>query len=157
MAILDGPTIREDDLTDPRVTAFIADHLDEVLGHAPPCSEHALDVGGLRAGPVTLWTAWSGEDVVGMVGLKRLSADHGEVKSMRVAPGMRRSGLGARLVDHLIAAAKSLGMTRVSLETGVQDVFIPAIALYRRMGFVDCAPFADYRDDPNSVFMTRAV
>ena len=35
--------------------------------------------------------------------------------------------------------------------------FEPARKLYQSFGFTFCAPFADYRDDPNSVFMTRAL
>ena len=29
--------------------------------------------------------------------------------------------------------------------------------LYERFGFTRCGPFADYREDPYSVFMTRAL
>ena len=43
---------------------------------------------------------------------------------------------------------------RVSLETGTMAGFAAARALYTRFGFMPCAPFADYRDDPNSLCMT---
>jgi putative acetyltransferase len=45
-------------------------------------------------------------------------------------------------------------MSRLSLETGSWDYFRPAHAFYRRHGFVECPPFADYVLDPNSVFMS---
>jgi putative acetyltransferase len=48
-----------------------------------------------------------------------------------------------------------MGYHRMSLETGAMPFFAPARALYARHGFVECPPFADYREDPNSVFMTR--
>ena len=48
-------------------------------------------------------------------------------------------------------------MTRLSLETGSWPYFAPARAFYRKHGFLECAPFADYVSDPNSVFMTREI
>jgi putative acetyltransferase len=35
------------------------------------------------------------------------------------------------------------------------EAFEPARQLYARAGFTLCAPFAEYIEDPNSVFMTR--
>ena len=58
------------------------------------------------------------------------------------------------MLRHIIGEAKSSGMTRLSLETGSFALFAPAVALYRKHGFVDCEPFGDYRPDPNSVFLT---
>jgi putative acetyltransferase len=58
---------------------------------------------------------------------------------------------------HLVDLARTMGLERVSLETGSWEYFAPARALYRAHGFVECAPFGDYRSDPNSVFMTRTV
>jgi putative acetyltransferase len=45
----------------------------------------------------------------------------------------------------------------VSLETGSMEFFRPARALYASFGFAPCPPFADYREDPNSVFMTKEL
>jgi putative acetyltransferase len=86
--------------------------------------------------------------------MKRLSANHGEVKSMHVAEAARRRGIGSAMLRHIIAAAREEGMGRLSLETGSWDYFGPARALYARHGFVECLPFADYAPDPNSVFMS---
>jgi putative acetyltransferase len=91
---------------------------------------------------------------LGMGALKRLSADHGEVKSMHTVEAMRRNGVASAMLRHIIAAARASGMARLSLETGSWDYFRPARALYRSHGFVECPPFADYVPDPNSVFMT---
>jgi putative acetyltransferase len=49
--------------------------------------------------------------------------------------------------------AKARGYRRLSLETGSQEGFLPAQTLYRSFGFTQVGPFADYKDDPNSVFM----
>jgi putative acetyltransferase len=37
------------------------------------------------------------------------------------------------------------------------EYFEPARGLYRKNGFRSCPPFGDYREDPNSVFMTREL
>lgn len=76
---------------------------------------------------------------------------------MRTDPARRGQGIGALLLDHLLADARERGVHRVSLETGSMDFFAPARRLYGRAGFVPCPPFGGYREDQNSVFMTRAL
>jgi putative acetyltransferase len=117
-------------------------------------SAHALDLAGLRAPEITFWSVWEGDEVVGVGALKRLSADHGEVKSMHTAEAARGRGVGLALLRQIMATARARGMRRLSLETGSWPYFQPARALYARHGFVESAPFGDYREDPNSVFMT---
>jgi len=86
--------------------------------------------------------------------LKRLSHDHGEVKSMHTAKSQRGRGVGSMMLRHIIAAARKGGMSRLSLQTGSWDFFQPAVALYKRHGFVECPPFAGYVEDPNSIFLS---
>jgi putative acetyltransferase len=50
-----------------------------------------------------------------------------------------------------------MGFVRLSLETGAAEFFLPARRLYEKFGFGYCEPFADYRPDPYSVFMTRLL
>ena len=92
--------------------------------------------------------------VVGVGALKRLTADHGEVKSMHTAEAARGRGVGSAMLRQIMTAARAQGMSRLSLETGSWAYFAPARALYARHGFTECAPFGEYREDPNSVFMT---
>jgi putative acetyltransferase len=73
---------------------------------------------------------------------------------MHTAEAARGRGVGSALVRHIVAEARTQGMRRLSLETGSWPYFLPARALYARHGFVECGPFGDYREDPNSVFMT---
>jgi putative acetyltransferase len=113
-----------------------------------------LDIEGLRAPDITFWTTWEHETLVAVGALKQLPGDHGEVKSMHTAASARRNGIGSAMLQHIIAFARSRGISRLSLETGSWDYFQPAWALYRKHGFVECQPFADYVEDPNSVFMT---
>ena len=61
------------------------------------------------------------------------------------------------MLQHLIDEAVARGYARLSLETGSMAFFEPARRLYAAFGFVPCAPFGDYRPDPNSVFMTRLI
>jgi ribosomal protein S18 acetylase RimI-like enzyme len=86
--------------------------------------------------------------------LRTLDDGHGELKSMHTAASARGAGVGRAMLDHLIAEARAAGMEQVSLETGTMDAFVAARALYRSAGFVECAPFGEYADNPFSVCMT---
>lgn len=146
--------IRIDDLRGVEIARFLQDHLDDMHRHSPPESVHALDLDKLRRPGITFWTAWEGEALLGCGALKALDGTHGEIKSMRTAPVHRNKGVAATLLRHIVATARERGYRRLSLETGSPEVFMPARMLYERFGFVMCGPFADYVDDPWSVFMT---
>lgn len=148
-------TIVPGGLDDPRVQALLALHTSTARAQTAPGSAHALDLAGLRSADITFWSAWDGDAVVGVGALKRLSPTHGEVKSMHTTQSGRRTGIGTAMLSHICEAARLMGMTRLSLETGSWEFFAPARAFYRSQGFVDCPPFGDYVDDPHSVFMTR--
>lgn len=124
---------------------------------SPPESCHIFNIARLKADDISFWSAWEAETLLGVGAVKQLSADHGEVKSMHTCAPARRRGVGALILEKLIATAREKGMSRLSLETGSMDYFAPARALYARHGFVECAPFADYVFDPNSLFMTREI
>ena len=145
--------IRLDDLSDPRIAAFLEQHIRDMRAVSPPVSEDALDLAGLCRAGIRFWSAWLDGELAGCVALRQLDAHHGELKSMRTAPALRRQGLARSLLLHAMAQARAAGLRRVSLETGSMPFFAPARALYRAHGFVPCGPFADYREDPNSVFM----
>ena len=146
--------ITRGDFSDPRVIDLLHIHLTSARAETAHGSAHALDLTGLQAPDVSVWTIWDDETLLGVGALKRLSADHGEVKSMHTAQSMRRRGAGRAMLRHIIAAARVSGMSRLSLETGSWEYFRPAQTLYRSHGFVECPPFADYVPDPNSVFMS---
>lgn len=155
--------IRIDDLSGPEIAQLLEEHLEDMNATSPPESKHALDLDGLKQPDVTFWTLWAtnneghGEELAGCCALKRLTEDHGEIKSMRTATAFRRQGVAQRLLQHLLEQAKVQKLTRLSLETGSMDYFAAARALYGRFGFEACPPFGDYVEDPNSVFMTRLV
>lgn len=149
--------IVEDDLSGAAIRALLEVHFAGMLANSPAGSCHFLDFDGLRSDDVTFWSIHRGDDLAGCGALKMLGDGHGEIKSMRTAESFLRQGVAARMLDHIIAEARTRGLERLSLETGSGAAFEPAIALYRRYGFADCEPFADYRLDPFSRLMTRAL
>lgn len=114
---------------------------------SPPGTSFALDLGGLQAPDVTVWSGWVGPRIAGIGALKDLRNGCGEVKSMRTHPDFLRQGVAAQLLEHIIQAARDRAMRRLSLETGTGPYFEPALALYRRRGFVSGPAFADYPRD----------
>ena len=57
------------------------------------------------------------------------------------------------MLGRIVETARQRGYETLSLETGSHPAFLPAQKLYRSFGFEDCGPFADYKEDPHSVFM----
>jgi putative acetyltransferase len=149
--------IHLDDLAGPEIIALLREHLRCMALISPPESRHALDLDGLRKPEITFWTIWSGSDLAGCGALKELNKEHGEIKSMRTAYAYQRKGVASQMLRHLIAEAERRGYPRVSLETGSMDYFEPARKLYASFGFRFCGPFGSYRDDPNSLFVTREI
>ena len=149
--------IKIDDLSGPEIAALLDEHLENMAEISPPESRHALNLDGLRKPEITFWSVWQGQELAGCGALKELDAGHGEIKSMRTAKAHLRKGVATLLLEHIIAEAKRRGYRRLSLETGSMAFFEPARRLYSRFGFSFCPPFADYVEDPNSVFMTREL
>ena len=149
--------IRIDDLSGPEIRALLEEHLQSMHEDSPPESVHALDLTGLRKPGITFWSAWSQDELLGCGALKELDPAHGEIKSMRTSSARRREGVGRAMLKHIVSEARSRLYARLSLETGSMEAFAPARKLYESFGFTYCAPFADYTEDPNSVFMTRAL
>jgi putative acetyltransferase len=146
--------ITQGDFNDPRVVDLLHTHLTRARAETAAGSAHALDLSGLQSPDISFWTIWDGDTLLGCGALKRLSADHGEVKSMHTRESTRKQGAGSAMLRHIIAAARADGLSRLSLETGSREYFRPARTFYAKHGFVECGPFADYVPDPNSVFMS---
>ena len=94
---------------------------------------------------------------MGILAGNLLSAGAGEIKSMRTTEAHRRRGVAARILEHIIGFARDQGLGELFLETGSMQEFAAARGLYERYGFEYCPPFADYAEDPNSVFMRREL
>lgn len=149
--------IREDDLTGKKIADLLQEHLENMHEITPPQSVHALDLEALRSPDITFWTAWEGDELLGCGALKELDSRTGEVKSMRTAKAHRRRGIASKILEHIIKEAQRRAYDCLNLETGAKPEFTPAQALYARYGFEYRKPFAEYIDDPNSVFMTKKL
>ncbi|WP_043366539.1 GNAT family N-acetyltransferase [Belnapia sp. F-4-1] len=145
--------IREDDLSGEPTRRLLALHLAGMHANSPPGSVHALDLSGLTAPGMTVWSAWEGGEIAGIGALKSLGDGTGEVKSMRTHPDHLRKGVAAALLERIIAEARARGLARLSLETGSGPAFEPALALYRRRGFRDGGAFGAYQASPFNQFL----
>lgn len=147
------PVIGEDDLSGCEVRALVGQHLAAMHACSPPGSVFALDLSELTAPGVTVWSARLGDRIAGIAALRDLGGGQGEVKSMRTHPAFLRRGVAAALLEHVIAHARTRSMARLSLETGSGAAFEPALALYRRRGFVEGEAFGKYEKSAFNRFL----
>jgi len=126
------------------VQNLLAVHLAGMHKNSPPDSVYALDLSGLQRPGVSVWTAWEGEELMGIGALKQLSPSTGEIKSMRTDSRHLRKGVGRAILNHIIDEARQRGYRRLSLETGSGTEFDAALSLYRKRGFSNGEPFGGY-------------
>ena len=136
------------------VNDLLKKHFIELRSVSPAGSTHVLDIDGLKDPSIKFWSLWENNKLIGCGALKFLEKDHGEFKSIRVADEFRKKGIGERIIKHLIDEAKKLEISKLSIETGAGDFFLPARNLFSKFGFKSCPPFAHYKDDPNSCYYT---
>ena len=149
--------IRPDKLNGAAITALLQEHLDEMHRITPAGSVHALDLASLRLPAISFWCAWDKQELLGCGAMKELDDYCGEIKSMRTATRHRGKGVASAMLEHILAVAGQRQYRELFLETGAFPEFAPARSLYARYGFEFCDPFADYRPDPNSVFMRKVL
>ncbi|TCS43350.1 GNAT family N-acetyltransferase [Reinekea marinisedimentorum] len=149
--------IAKDDLTDGAIADLLNRHLQEMHKYSPPESIHAITPEKLRDPAVTFWAARMNGELAGCAALKEHSAELAELKSMKTSPVHLRKGVAKNLLHQVFAEAKERGYQTVKLETGSHEAFVPAVALYQQFGFEPCAPFADYSDDPYSLFFVKRL
>ena len=149
--------IKSDDLSDQKVIALLEEHIDDMYRASPPESVHTLDLDSLRGGDVSFWVIWQNNNPIGCVALQEHAGTWAEIKSMGSANSARGMGIGKHLLEFVFDVAKQRGYEYLRLETGCEDFFQPAREIYKRYGFLERGPFADYTDDPNSVFMEKAL
>lgn len=146
--------IEIDEPTRPDIRALLDLHVSEARANSPPGGSFALDHSALRQPGITFWSARDDAGtLMGCGALKRLCGRFAEVKSMHTQTRLRGRGTGRAILDVILTEARRTGLARLYLETGNNDAYLPARKLYARAGFVECGPFADYRDNGFSVFM----
>ena len=139
------------------VNELLTKHFIELRAASPEGSAHVLDIPGLKVSSIKFWSLWDGEKLIGCGALKFLDKEHGEFKSIRIHDNFRKQGQGINVINHLINEAKKLNIKKISIETGAGDFFIPARKLFKRTGFSECEPFAHYKVDINSVYLTKKI
>ena len=137
-----------------KVNDLLVKHFKELKSVSPEGSAHVLDISGLKDSNIKFWSIWEENTLIGCGALKFLDENHGEFKSIRVIDDFRKKGYGFKIINHLIEEAKKLDVTKLSLETGSGDFFLPARKLFQKVGFEKCSPFAHYKEDTNSCYMS---
>ena len=132
------------DFENAQVLALLRFHLADAHANSPPGSVNAFDLSRLKAPDISVYTAWRDDKLLGMAALKELDAITGEIKSMRTDPAHLREGVARALLDHILSVPRQRGYRRLSLETGSGGAFEPALALYRKNGFVNGEGFGGY-------------
>ena len=141
----------------PEVNELLKKHFVELREASPEGSAHVLDIPGLKIPSIKFWSLWENDKLIGCGALKFLDKDHGEFKSIRVHNNYRNRGNGIKVIKHLIEEAKKLNIKRISIETGAGKFFEPARRLFQKCNFKPCEPFAHYKKDINSLYLTKLI
>ena len=141
----------------PEVNLLLKKHFVELRAASPEGSAHVLDIPGLQVPSIKFWSLWEDDQLMGCGALKFLEKNHGEFKSIRIHDNFRGQGKGIIVINHLIKEAQKLKIKKLSIETGAGDFFISARKLFKKTGFIICEPFAHYKEDINSVYLTKLI
>jgi len=141
----------------PEVNELLSKHFIELRKASPEGSAHVLDIPGLKVPSIKFWSLWEDDKLMGCGALKFINKEHGEFKSIRVHDVYRGKGNGIKVIKHLIQEAKKLNIKRISIETGAGKFFEPARNLFQKCNFKPCAPFAHYKKDANSLYLTKLI
>lgn len=82
--------------------------------------------------------------LAGCVALHKLEPEICEMKRLYLRPQLRGRGVGRAIAETVIAEARLIGYRKMRLDT-VEPVMPNAVAMYRRLGFVEIEP---YRANP---------
>ena len=147
----------EGNFNNPEVHDLLTKHFVELRAASPEGSAHVLDIPGLKISSIKFWSLWQNDKLMGCGALKFLNNENGEFKSIRIHNNFRKQGNGINVINHLINEAKKLNIKRLSIETGAGDFFKPARKLFKMCGFETCKPFAHYKEDVNSVYLSKII
>lgn len=147
----------ENNFNHPEVNELLKKHFIELRDVSPEGSAHVLDIPGLKVTSIKFWSLWENDQLMGCGALKFLEKEHGEFKSIRVHDKFRGKGNGIKIINHLTDEAKKLKIKRISIETGAGDFFAPARKLFNSCSFKPCLPFAHYKKDVNSLYLTKFI
>jgi putative acetyltransferase len=154
-ASADGVLVQRGDLLSSAARALIEALNAELSSRYPePGANHfRLDPDEVADGQGVFLIALSGGRPVGCGAVRRIEARTGEIKRMYVSPDARGRGIGPAVLAALEAEARTLGIARLVLETGLRQG--EALALYESAGFSRIPPFGEYVNSPLSVCMAK--
>ena len=125
----------------------------------PSESNHFEPAAGLRPPSGAFWGLWLGDTLVGCGGVKHHQPAgepaYGEIKRLFVLDSARGRGVARLLMAQLEGDLLLRGVHLARLETGIHQP--EALALYRRLGYVERGPFGDYALDPLSTFFEKRL
>ena len=147
----------EGNFDQPEVNKLLTKHFIELRAASPEGSAHVLDIPGLKDKSIKFWSFWENEKLFGCGALKFLDKDHGEFKSIRIHDDFRNKGNGIKIINHLINEAKKFSIKKISIETGAGKFFDPARKLFKKCEFKPCKPFAHYKEDINSIYLSKQI
>ena len=124
------------------------------LSLCPPEICHLTTTEVLDHDSCVLIGAFEHDMLCGIGGLKSFDG-YGEITRMYVAPAHRGRAVAERILEKLISVAKGQGLPTVRLETS--DKFEAAMKLYFKHGFVLCAPFGDYVNEPYNTYLEKRI
>ena len=147
----------EGNFDNPEVNELLTKHFVELRAASPEGSAHVLDIPGLKVPSIKFWSLWDDKKLIGCGALKFLDKEHGEFKSIRIHDNFRNQGQGINVINHLINEAKKFSIKKISIETGAGKFFDPARKLFKKCEFKPCKPFAHYKEDINSIYLSKQI
>lgn len=83
--------------------------------------------------------AKDGDEIIGCVGIRKITSRIGELKRMYIKPGHQNKGVGKNLLEKALQLSKECNYAVVKLDT--LNYMLPAIHLYKQAGFYETAPY----------------
>lgn len=139
----------------PQCAAHLIAELDDYLNMLYPAESNHLATITALSQPNVKMMGYYQDGVLCAIGAVKVTADYGEIKRVYVQPAHRGQGLARQIMYALEAILLKKNRQFAYLETGIYQP--AAIALYQRLGYVECQPFGDYQPDPLSVFMVKPL
>jgi putative acetyltransferase len=150
-----SPVIRQETLDSPTVQSLIRALNDELDERYPEegANHFRLDPEELGPGRGVFLVAYGEGEAVGCGAVRLNESGVAEIKRMYVRPEWRGRGVAGAVLGQLEQHARTLGVTRLVLETGERQP--ESLAVYRRAGFVEIPRFGEYLDSPLSICMGK--
>lgn len=146
-------TIAIEEPKQPEVAALIGLSDDYMASLYPPEGNFAVDLDALSQPDISFLVARLDGKAVGCGGIKWFSDGSAELKRIFVHDDARGHGIGRKIMAELETLAASRNVIRLYLETGPLNA--EAVRLYEALGYRSCGPFADYEENPHSLFMMK--